>query len=207
MRQFYIYFKRMKMNRLSLIILFLLTATAGFAQTDKDSLANNMPLVNGRLVYADSISVTGHSRKMLEDTAKKWFAGYFKIYRPDNSSKDKDANASILSQAALMFRMTTTSVALVKYDFYLIFTIRIDCSDGHYRYKIFDIFFTPKSRLFRAAGYYQTSPECLIGLLTKKHMGFEPGIDMGRKKVREYLSNIDSDIRNCIASLNKAMTN
>ena len=60
------------MNRWPLILLLLLIANACFAQKDKDSVVNNLPMVNGRLVYADSIMVKGHSKATLESAAKKW---------------------------------------------------------------------------------------------------------------------------------------
>jgi hypothetical protein len=159
------------------------------------------------LVYADSIQIKGRDKKALDTTVKKWFTNYFKMYRPDTLAEDKDVNSSVLDQCGLEFRMSTTPEALVKYDFYLIMTVRINCYKGCYTYKIFDIFFIPKSRLFRTVGYYQTNPEYLIGLLNKKHMGLGPSINMGRKKIREYLTNTNDAIQACITSLNKAMVN
>jgi hypothetical protein len=195
------------MNRWSLILLLLLIANTIFAQKDKDSVVNNLPVVNGKLIYTDSITVKGHSRATLDNAAKKWLAAFFEYQRPDTLSKDKDTNSSVLSQGILKFRMTTTSLALVKYDFYLVITIKVDCKDNYYTYKIFDIFFVPKSRFFRAVIYYQDSPEYLIGLYHKKHLGLEPALDMGRKKIREYLTRVNDAITACISSLNKAMAN
>jgi hypothetical protein len=193
------------MNKIPLLALFLFITTAAAAQTD--TLLSKMPMVNGRLVYADSIQIKGKDKSILDTTVNKWFTNYFKMHRPDTLSKDKDVNSIILEQCALEFRMTTSSMALVKYDFYLIMTLKVDCYKGSYTYKIFDIFFVPKSRAFRSVGYYQTSPEYLIGLLNKKHMGLAPSINMGRKKIREYLTNTNDAILACITSFNKAMVN
>jgi hypothetical protein len=195
------------MKRILFIALFLLVTKAGFAQNEKDSIVNSMPMVNDRLIYADSIQTKGRDKMTSDTILKKWFNGYFKMYCPDTLSKDKDVNSSILEQAATEFRMTTTSVALVKYDFYLVMTIKINCYNGYYTYKIFDIFFIPKSRVFRTVGYYQASPEYLIGLLNKKHLGLVDGMNMGGKKIREYLTHTNDGVQACIASLNKAMAN
>ena len=194
------------MNRLFLLVLFFLIAKAGFAQ-QKDTLISNLPMVNGRLVYADSIKIESHNRSTLDSAAKSWFAGYFKYHQPDTLSKDKDINSTILSQGLLEFRIATSSLALIKYNFYLIITIKVDCKDNYYTYKIFDIYFRPKSDFFYKVGYYQSSPDYLIGLYSKKHLGLVAGMNLGRKKIREYLKCTNDAVLACIASLNKAMAN
>jgi len=196
------------MNRKLLIaILFLLISKAGLAQNDKDTLVYNLPVVDGKLVYADSVNIKGHSRAVLDSTAKDWLKKYFKLNRPDTLTKDLDISSSVLSQGALEFRMTTTSVALVKYDFYLIISIKINCRDNYYSYKIFDIFFLPKKDFFRKVISYQSNPDYLIELYKQKHLGFANSINYGRKKIREYLRRTNDNIRACISSLNKTMQN
>jgi hypothetical protein len=201
------------MNKLLLLTLLLFFAKTGFSQTSKDTTTNQdafiyqMPIVNGHLTYADTIILDNHNKTQLDSTVKKWFNAYFKYYRPDTLSKDSDHNSTILNQAAVTFKMTSTSVSLVKYTFYLIFSIKVNCTGNKYTYKIFDIYFVPKSDLFRNISYYQNSPDYLIGIYKQKHLGFANSINMGRKKVCEYLKNTDDGIRACIASLNKAMAN
>jgi len=195
------------MNRLLLITLFLVFTKAAFAQTGKDSVVYNLPVVNGKLTYTDSVNVKGHSKAALDTTLKKWFLGYFKYYRPDTSAKNKDPKSSLLEQAILEFRMSTSSLGLVKYKFYLYISIKVDTRDNAYNYKISDIFFSPESGTFRAIGYYQSSPDYLIDLYKQKHLGLGPSINMGRPKIREYLTRTNDAIQACIASLNKAMTN
>lgn len=195
------------MKAILLSTFFISMCLSAFAQKDVDSAILRMPLVGNKLIYADSISLPNHTQKILDTTVKKWFVGYFKHYRPDTLSKDRDPQASILEQAAVEFKMTTTSVALVKWKFYLVMSIKIICRDNGYSYKISDIFFMPENKTMRAVGYYQHSPEYLLDLYKKEHLGFEPAIDMGRKKIAEYLTNVNSPIQNAIASLKKAMTN
>ncbi|MDB4903905.1 MAG: hypothetical protein JWQ63_3186 [Mucilaginibacter sp.] len=195
------------MNKLLLIVLFLFLTRTCFAQKDKDTLISNLPMINGSLVYTDSIKVKDHSRIMLDSTAKKWLNSYFKYHRPDTLSKDKDPESSVLSQGLLEFRMTTTSLALVKYNFYVVIKIKINCTENNYAYRISDIYFVPKSKFFRAVGYYQSSPEYMIGLLNKKHLGIVDGMNMGRKKIREYITRTNDAVQACITSLNTAMAN
>lgn len=189
------------------ILLLLIIAKPGFGQKKVDSAILKMPITNGRLVYADSIILKNHAKAILDTAATKWFLGYFKMHGPDTLTKDRDKNSCILNRAALEFKMTTTSVALVKYKFYLLMTVKITCKDNFYSYKIFDIFFVPESKIFRNIGMYQYSPEYLLDLYKKDHLGFETAIDFGRKKIAEYLTNVNTGVQNAIASLNKTIAN
>jgi len=190
-----------------IILLLLVIAKTGFGQKKVDSAILKMPIVNGRLVYTDSIILKDHNKAILDTAAKKWLLSYFKVSEPDTLSKDRDPNGSIVARAALEFKMTTTSVSLVKYKFYLVMSIKVICKNNFYSYKIFDIFFVPESKLIRIAAVYQHNPEYLLDLYKKDHLGFEPSIDFGRKKIAEYLTNVNTGVQNAIAELNKAMAN
>ncbi|MDB5159423.1 MAG: hypothetical protein JWR50_4130 [Mucilaginibacter sp.] len=190
-----------------IIILLLIIAKTGFGQKKIDTAIINMPMVDDRLVYADSIIVKQHTKAQLDTVAEKWRLSYCKFCMPDTLSKDKDPNALILVRAGLEFKMTTTSLALVKYKFYLLMSIKVTCGNNYYSYKVFDIFFVPENRTFRAIGVYQRSPEYLLHLYRKDHMGFEPSVDFGRKKIAEYLTNVNNGVQSVIASLNKSMAN
>ena len=180
-----------------LLILFLLIAKFGFAK--RDTL--NMPLHNGKLEYTGTITLANKSRFQLDTAAKGWFDRYFKY----KQLTDSDLNSSVLAKGALQFRMTTTSLALVKYTFFLCMDIQIDCKGNSYTYKISNIYFTPKNAFFRKVIIHEDSPEFLIDLYNKKHMGFAYSINLGRKKVREYLTRTNDTILACIASLNQSM--
>ncbi|HEY2583590.1 MAG TPA: hypothetical protein VGI43_17390 [Mucilaginibacter sp.] len=188
-------------------IIMLFVTTKVLSQNVRDTILNSLPLVDGKLVYADSVTVKNQARTKLDSTARKWFVSYFKYYQADTLANDRDSSSSVLSKGLLEFRMTTTSLALVKYNFYVVITMKIICKDNNYSYRISDIYFMPKGGVFRAVIYYQSSPEYLIGLLNKKHLGIVDGINMGRKKIGEYLSRTNDAVRTCIASLNKAMLN
>ena len=194
------------MNRLLLTVLFLFTTNALFAQKEADTLLARLPMFNGRLVYADTVRVEGHSKALLDTTAKRWFNGYFKLHRPDTLAAELDPASSVLSQCAMVFRISSNPHG-IKYNFYLVVKVKINTGDGYYSYKIFDIFFLPKSQFVRGFAIYQTSPEYLIGQLTAEHRGLVISINLGKTKIREYLTDTDKLVRACIASLNKAMSN
>jgi hypothetical protein len=126
---------------------------------------------------------------------------------PDTLSKDRDITSSVLDYGLLEFSIAPSSGVLIKYNFNLVLTIRIDCKDDYYTYKIFDIHFWPKSHLVNKIVYHANNPDYLIGLLNKKHLGLSQSFSMGRKKIKEYLTLTNDSIQACISSLNKAMTN
>jgi len=184
-------------KKILILSFFLLAAEFGFAQTD----TLNMPMHDGKLEYTGTIPISNKTNFQLDTTAKGWFNRYV----PYRKYIDSNTNSSVLAQGALEFRMTTTSLAMVKYTFLLCFDIQIDCKNNSYSYKISNIFFTPRNEFFRKVVIHETSPEYLIDLYHKKHMGFANSINLGRKKVREYLTRTNDTILDCIASLNQAM--
>ena len=187
------------MKKTLLFILFLLTAKLVFAQAD----TLNMPLHDGKLEYTGTIPVSNKNRLQLDTTAKGWFNRYFQ-YR---QLVDSNINISVLAKGALQFRMTTTSMALVKYTFFLCMDIQIDCKDNSYTYKISNIYFTPKNAFFRKVIIHENSPEYMIELYNKKHLGFAYSVNLGRKKIREYLTHTNDTILACIAYLDQLSCN
>jgi hypothetical protein len=191
------------MNKLLLIVLFLFVTKAGFAQKDKDTVVYNLPVVDGKLVYTGSVNLNGHDRAKLDSNAKNWLNSYFKYHQRDTLSKDKDTTNSVLNWGILEYHVTP---GLISIPFYAIITVKINCNNDSYSYKIFDIHFRPQNGTLNAIGY-QRDPDYLIGLYKQKHIGFITSMSIDRKMIREYLSKTNSAILNCIASLNKAMAN
>jgi len=192
------------MNRWPLILLLLLIANAAFAQKGKDTVVYNLPVVSGKLVYADSIKVPGHSKAVLDSAAKKWLISYFQYHWADTLSKDKDNESCVLTKALLEFRAPPNSIRAVYYDYYLLVTVKIDCKNGYYTYKVFDTYFRPKSGFFNKVVIHPTSPDYLIDIYKKKHYGF---MTIDGSTIRYYLACVNTAILKCIASLNKAMAN
>lgn len=191
------------MNRLLLIVLFLLSANKIFAQKDKDTTVYNLPEVNGKLVYKDSIFVKGRSDVMLDSLAKKWFNGYFKYWQSDTLSKDRVKNCSVLAQGVLEY---TARPGLLNIPYFAIISIMIKCNDDGYVYEIHDILFRPQNGILYRIGY-ERDPEYLINLYKQKHIGLIKAMSIDRGMIRNYLSSMNTAVLNCIASLKKAMTN
>jgi hypothetical protein len=192
------------MDRSLLIILCLLIANAVFAQKGKDTVVYNLPVVNDKLVYEDSVNVKGRSKASLDSTVKKWFISYFKYYRTDTSSiQDKTIISAIWHQGVLEYHVKP---GLINIPYYAVITIHIICTNDYFRYKIYNIYFVPKSGFLRELGF-QNDPEYLIRLYKQKHIGFAKSMTIDRGMIRNYLSNMNLAVRKCIASLNKAMVN
>lgn len=187
------------MNRLLLIALFLLAAKAGFGQSNADSVIAHIPIYNGCIVYADSITVKGRTKLDLDTTAKNWFNSYLKEHTgciPPNDSVN-----SVLGRGAIQYQMKP---GMVNITFYAIVTVQIKCTDNHYSYYIYDFYLRPKSEMLHSLGYIN-SPEYLLGLSKKKHLGLATSMRVERGQIKEYLTKMDAAVRTCIASLNKAM--
>jgi len=191
------------MNKLLLLLSFLLLSAASFAQTGKDTIVYNLPVVNGHLLYADSINVKGRSAAQLDTAAKHWFLGYFKNYRLLKLADKKDTANFIFSEALLEYYLTP---GLVPIKFFAIITLQIDCRNSNYNYKIYNIYFRPKSDFLNSVGY-QNDPDYLISIYKQKHLGFGTSVVVDRKQIRNYLGHMNIEVRKCITSLNKAMAN
>src|ERR1700748_2781844 len=117
------------MSRVLLLSLLLFITIAGFAQSDKDTLISKLPIVNDTLIYKGDIEIQGRCKARLDTTARKWFIGYFADHKPDTLAKDKDTSAALVQLGLLEFRIATTSLALVKYKFYILTSVKVVCKD------------------------------------------------------------------------------
>ena len=191
------------MNKAVILILLLLSVKVGFAQKGKDTVVYNLPVINGKLTYTDSIRVQGHNKVILDSAAKKWINNNFKYHWADTLLKDKGITSSVLSYGILEFRAPPNSIRAVYYDYYLRITIKITCNNDYYTYEIFDAYFRPKSGFFNKVVIHPTSADWLIDIYKKKHYGLMNNFD--GSTIRYYLSCVNKAILNCIASLNKSM--
>jgi hypothetical protein len=58
------------MNKILLVLLFLLFAETCFAQ--KDTVVTNLPMVDGKLVYSGSVNAPGRDSIALDSTVNNW---------------------------------------------------------------------------------------------------------------------------------------
>jgi len=189
-------------------ILLLMTRVALAQKGDKDTLIYNLPVVNGRLIYEGSGKVNGRDRATLDSTAKQWFYGFFKLNHLSDENpavvfSDSDTSTVMLNRGFLEYSVRP---GMVNISFVAIIRIKVTCADNTYGYKIDNIFFRPKNGTLNALGY-QNNPQYLIEVYKRKHIGFWTSMNVTRAQIRDYLSNMNAAIRDCIASLNKAMAN
>ncbi|WP_184548508.1 hypothetical protein [Mucilaginibacter sp. FT3.2] len=142
------------MKRLLLFILFLMLIRPGFAQKGKDTIVYNLPVVNGKLLYTDTIAVKGADSTALDSKAKTWFNSYFKNWQAD-TIKGKGVQANILRQGIIEYHVAP---GLISIPFYLVVSVQINCSNGAYSYRLHNIRFRPKNGVVNAIGY-QADPE------------------------------------------------
>ncbi|MGZ3777475.1 MAG: hypothetical protein ACXVI9_07770 [Mucilaginibacter sp.] len=190
---------QIKRNKPVLIFFLLFAFNAAFAQ--KDSIVYKIPTVGEKVVYSGSVAVNGKNHMMLDTAAKAWFNSNFKYKRPDTLSGSLDTS-SVFSQGLLEYKVRP---GMVNIPFYCQITIRITCKDNQYSYNISDIYFRPKSEFLNGVGY-QNSPDYLVKVGRKKHLGLGTSWNVTRGQIREYLTKMNTAILACIASLNKAMT-
>ena len=190
-----------------LFLVFLFAPKVDYAQTAKDTLIYNLPVINNKLIYEGNGKVAGRNKADLDSLLKTWIQSYFNLRNlaADQATiipLDSDTTGVVLSQGMLEYKVRP---GMVNIDFVAIIRIKVLVTDGWYSYKIDRIFFRPKNSTLNAMGY-QNDPEYLINEYKKKHIGFWTAWNVTRGQMREYLSTMNTAVRNCISSLNNAMT-
>ncbi|HEX3383972.1 MAG TPA: hypothetical protein VHS53_02230 [Mucilaginibacter sp.] len=189
-----------KCPKLIFLAAFLLLSNAIFAQ--KDSIAFKIPTESDKVVYKGIVTVNGKSRVVLDTAAKTWLKVYFKYFRQATPADTQDTSA-VFSQGMLEYKVRP---GMVNIPFFCQVTIRVTCKDGSYTYRISDIYFRPQNEFLNNIGY-ENSPDYLVKIGKRKHLGLAISWNVTRDQIREYLTKMDANIRDCIASLNKAMNN
>lgn len=189
----------MKLPKTMLLPTFLLLSNLIYAQ--KDSIVFKIPTEGDKVVYSGTVAVNNKNRLTLEAASKAWLVNYFKSYRSAIPADSQDSS-SVFSQGLLEYKVRP---GMVNIPFFCQITLRITCKDNTYAYRISDIFFRPKSDFLNAAGY-QNSPDYLVKVGRRKHLGFGTAWKVSRGQIREYLAQMNTAILACTASLNKAMT-
>jgi hypothetical protein len=189
-----------KPAKFTLLAAFLLASNVIFAQ--KDSIVYKIPMDGDKVVYSGIVGVDNKNHVMLDTAAKAWLKGYFKYLRPA-APPDAQDTSSVFSQGLLEYKVRP---GMINIPFYCQITIRVTCKENQYSYRISDIYFRPQNGFLNAVGY-QNSPDYLVRVGKKKHLGLATAWNVSRGQIREYLTRMNTAIRECIASLNKAMAN
>jgi len=188
-----------KLYKPTLLFFFVLAFNTAFAQ--KDSIIYKIPIVGDKVVYSGTVTMKNKSAAQLDTASKTWFNSYFTSYQPVAPPHDADTS-SVFSQGVLQYKVRP---GMVNIPFICRITIRVTCKDNQYSYSISDIYFRPKSDMLNSIGY-QNSPEYLIRVGKKKHLGLSTAMNVTRGQIREYLTKMNTAILECVASLNKALS-
>ena len=169
-----------------------------------DSLLARLPIINGKLIYQDSINIPGQNVSKLDSMVKRWFYNNFQ-YRCFLPQKGKDTLHNLLGQGIMEFSDFNRH-QIVKYHYYLVMTIQINCRDNSYSYKISDMGLVLKNKFLNSAVMRPATPEYIIDLYKhKKHYWWTTGFTSNGLK--DYLANMNRLALNTVASLKKAMAN
>ena len=183
-----------------LCLFFLFAFNAAFAQ--KDSIVYKIPTEGDKVVYSGIVSVNNKSATQLNAISKSWMDSYFKYHLPAAAPAGADTTR-LYNKATIEYKVRP---GMVNIPFYCQFIISVTCQDNQYSYRISDIFFRPKSNTLNSIGY-ENSPDYLVKIGKRKHLGLATSWNVTRGQIREYLAKMNAAMLECIAALNKAMTN
>jgi hypothetical protein len=186
------------MNRLLILLALLLFSKTSFAQKPRDTMVTNVPTIHDRILYTDSLTVNNRSKHELDSMARNWCTGYFydRLF-------EKDTLNSVYCRGVIAYKVKP---GMINIDYVAWITVLVTCTDNKYKYQIYNIRFRPKSDALNNIGY-QKDPEFLIKAYKQKHLSFGTYWNVTRGQIRDYISKMDIAVKQCIASLNKAMAN
>lgn len=179
-----------------LLICFALFSLTAFSQ-DTQTTAKTFPVKDGKVLYEGVVEVSGKTKDQLYKNAKKWFVDAFRSSKDVIQSDDKDGG-QIIGKGWFYSTNTTEKYRIQT-------TIQVDCKDGRYRYRIYDIATTVDGKTEsdpNAKYLVNVTAEFWNEKLTKENNGFS-------KKQKVLIQNdilgMDSSIQSAITSLGKAM--
>ncbi len=175
------------MKKVILIILSLFSFAA-YAQTD--SLV--IPYVNKEIIYQDTVSAKGLTKKQLYANAKQWAVDNYRNYFTTIQSEDIEFEHLSVKGVA---KIKTSTIGMGR-TFRDRFTIQIDIKDNKYRYKIYDFFVREAVSLYG---------EKSLNDLYEKVLG-NGSAAFSKGQCRDLVLNNGNEVRNIIVSLKKAMS-
>jgi len=119
----------------TILFLFVLIPVISIAQIDTTS--TNFPYKDGRIVYETVKEIPGVSKTKIFGASKKWMADSFKSANHVIQSED-EPTGQIIGKGKTMITYVKKG-ALFGAGYNLEFTIQVDCKDGKYRIRIYDI--------------------------------------------------------------------
>ncbi|MES2375714.1 MAG: DUF4468 domain-containing protein [Bacteroidota bacterium] len=116
-----------------IVLVFILIAKITFAQ-QKDTVGLNTPFINGEVVYQKVFSAPNKSTAQLFSNAQLWF---IKHYRNPNIQIQDEATGRVVGSSVEL--LTFKGMLGIDGTFDTNMAIQIDCKNGRYRARIFNI--------------------------------------------------------------------
>jgi hypothetical protein len=178
------------MKRILLITFFITVSISSYAQIDTVGL--HIPIKDNRVVYEQVIEIPERTKPELLNNAKQWFVDFFKDSK--NVIQNEDKNQGRIVGIGYIFNQEKIYDKL---------TIQIDCKNGKYRYKIYDMTGIIPAHYNVWVGNVRESdftPEELINKITD-----DVNAPFSKNKCRKLLEAINEETTSTIESLKKAM--
>lgn len=174
-----------------IFICCILAATNCYAQ--KDTVGLKMPFKDGRLIYEEVVVVPERSKMELYKNTKQWFVDEFKSSKDVIQSEDKE-DGKIIGKGIIPIYYNNWAGTAKCTD---LITIQIECKDGKYRYKIYDMVLNSD-----VIGDF-TPQDLITGILG----GNLNGKKMYTKKIsRAILLSIDDQTKSLVTSIKKTLS-
>lgn len=173
-----------------MLICFLLAATKCYSQK-KDTTGLRLPYVDGKLTYTTIINEKELNKSDLYKNAKQWFVDTFESSSHVIQSEDKEEGVIVgkgiipIYHGKGMYRQSVSTSM----------TIKIECKDGRYRYKIYDILVKPTF----GDVFPSTIVDGLLGKELNEHSTFN------KRASREVLESLNFETNMLVFSIQRAM--
>lgn len=178
------------MKKLFLIGFIVVSYLSATSQT-KDTIGLNLPLKDNNIIYEGIVDVPGLSKDELYKNAKQWFVDYFKSSK-DVIQNEERQDGEIIGKGIVFIYLKMFMQTDMLDDK---MTIRIDCKDSKYRYRIYD------SDIIWVANNQDNRAENILNKL----LGTYKISNLPKSYCRKILENMNSETNETIKSLKKAM--
>jgi hypothetical protein len=151
----------------------------------------NIPLIDNKIIYQDTISIKNVTKKQLFIKAKQWLTDNYRTYK--TTIENEDLEYSHISGLGLVHVETSTiGIPRTLRDK---FTIQFDFKDGKYRYKIYDFFIREGASIYKA----QNLNDIYAKFQGTGSAGFS------KSQCKDLILSNDVEVKKLITSLTNAM--
>ncbi|TSJ39228.1 DUF4468 domain-containing protein [Mucilaginibacter corticis] len=187
------------MKKLPLLI-FILFAKTTFAQ--KDTVGLNTPFINGDVMYQKVFSAPGKSNVQLFGNAQLWFIKHYKNTKSIQIQDDVIGRVVGNGRELLTFK----SILEMERDYDVDMTIQIDCKNGRYRTRIYNIVIeTEDTNKVKNLLYAEKLMNYLLG--NKTDLALSGGVNpFNKNQSKRALQSLNVLAGNIMSSINQTVS-